>query len=121
MRSRSGLYSSMRPWWLVVVAGSLGLPACDVGGHAATSHGGTGGGGGSPGAGGAAANSANSASSGSGNSSASSGSSSGGGGGGPMAPNGYYVMGNTIYDTNHQAHLFHGVARPSLEWNPVGE
>jgi hypothetical protein len=39
----------------------------------------------------------------------------------PMAPNGYYVLGPTIYDSNNQPHLFHGVDRPSLEWDPDGE
>jgi len=38
-----------------------------------------------------------------------------------MAPNGYYVEGNTIYDAMDKPHLFHGVARPSLEWSPTGE
>jgi hypothetical protein len=38
-----------------------------------------------------------------------------------MAPNGYYVVGPTIYDSNNQPHLFHGVDRPSLEWDPEGE
>src|SRR5580692_11243210 len=26
----------------------------------------------------------------------------------PMAPNGYYVVGPTIYDSSNQPHLFHG-------------
>jgi hypothetical protein len=39
----------------------------------------------------------------------------------PIAPGGYYVEGNTIYDGNDQAHVFRGVDRPSLEWNPDGE
>src|SRR5438445_9801798 len=33
----------------------------------------------------------------------------------------YHVSGNTIYDPNGHPHLFRGLARPSLEWNPVGE
>src|SRR4051812_31282777 len=45
----------------------------------------------------------------------------GGGSGHPMAPNGYYVEGNSIYDANGKAHLLHGVARPSLEWSTMGE
>ena len=39
----------------------------------------------------------------------------------PVAPDGYYVVGNTVYDANDEPHLFRGVARPSLEWNPAGE
>jgi Endoglucanase len=35
----------------------------------------------------------------------------------PAAPNGFSVMGNKIYDPNScQPLLFHGAARPSLEW-----
>jgi endoglucanase len=34
---------------------------------------------------------------------------------------GYTVEGPTVYDASHQAHLFHGVDRPSLEWSPSGE
>ena len=35
----------------------------------------------------------------------------------PAAPNGFSVMGNKIYDPNTcQPLLFHGAARPSLEW-----
>lgn len=37
------------------------------------------------------------------------------------APRGYTVEGANIYDSSHQPHLFHGVDRPSLEWNPAGE
>ncbi len=33
-----------------------------------------------------------------------------------MAPNGYYVQGNTICSFKGEPHLFHGVGRPSLEW-----
>jgi endoglucanase len=39
----------------------------------------------------------------------------------PIAPGGYYVEGNEIYDGNHQVHVFRGVDRPSLEWDPNGE
>jgi endoglucanase len=37
------------------------------------------------------------------------------------APGGYVVVGPTIYDANHKAHLFHGVDRSSLEWNAAGQ
>ena len=40
---------------------------------------------------------------------------------GPVAPGGYYVNGNTICTPDGRAHLLHGVARMSLEWNPAGE
>lgn len=39
----------------------------------------------------------------------------------PIAPDGYYVLGNAIYDAQGERHRFLGVARPSLEWNPEGE
>jgi len=39
----------------------------------------------------------------------------------PIAPGGYYVEGNTIYDSTGKAHLFHGVDRTSFEWNPEGQ
>jgi endoglucanase len=39
----------------------------------------------------------------------------------PIAPGGYYVQGNTIYDAKGQPHLFHGLDRPSLEWNWSGD
>jgi endoglucanase len=39
----------------------------------------------------------------------------------PLAPGGYYVEGNAIYDGNDQIHIFRGIDRPSLEWNPDGE
>lgn len=39
----------------------------------------------------------------------------------PAAPDGYYVVGNTIYDSSGNPHVFRGVARPSLEWNNMGE
>ncbi len=38
----------------------------------------------------------------------------------PIAPGGYYVDGNTICTAAGQAHLFHGVDRPSLEWTTTG-
>ena len=38
-----------------------------------------------------------------------------------VAPGGYYVSGNRIYDENDQVHVFRGVDRPSLEWNSSGE
>ena len=36
------------------------------------------------------------------------------------APDGYYVNGNTVCTQEGKAHLFHGVDRPSLEWDPEG-
>ncbi len=39
----------------------------------------------------------------------------------PRAPGGYVVSGNQILDGQDAPHLFHGVDRPSLEWNPMGE
>lgn len=39
----------------------------------------------------------------------------------PVAPDGYYVVGNTIYHESGSPHVFLGVDRPSLEWNPAGE
>lgn len=39
----------------------------------------------------------------------------------PVAPNGYYVNGNTIYNSNNLPYIFRGVNRPSLEWTPEGE
>lgn len=38
-----------------------------------------------------------------------------------VAPGGYYVNGNTVCTANGNAHLFHGVDRPSLEWSSQGE
>jgi hypothetical protein len=38
-----------------------------------------------------------------------------------VAPGGYYVVGPTICDSSGQPHLFHGVDRPSLEWDPFGQ
>jgi hypothetical protein len=37
------------------------------------------------------------------------------------APGGYHVQGNTIYDAAGKPHLFHGVDRPSLEWDASGD
>lgn len=39
----------------------------------------------------------------------------------PIAPGGYYVVGNRIYAGNDEVHVFRGIDRPSLEWNPDGE
>ena len=39
----------------------------------------------------------------------------------PLAPGGYYVNGNTICTADGQAHLFHGVDRPSLEFEASGD
>jgi endoglucanase len=39
----------------------------------------------------------------------------------PVAPGGYYVNGNTVCTVDGRPHLFHGVARPSLEWSSGGE
>src|SRR5262245_7668341 len=48
--------------------------------------------------------------------------SSGAGGGGPIQSNGYYVKGNKIYkQSDNSVHVFHGLDRPSLEWNTSGE
>jgi hypothetical protein len=41
--------------------------------------------------------------------------------GSSTAPGGYSVEGPTIYDASHVVHLFHGVARPSLEWSAIGQ
>jgi hypothetical protein len=38
-----------------------------------------------------------------------------------VAPGGYYVNGNTVCTFDGRAHLFHGVDRPSLEWNSGGQ
>ena len=38
-----------------------------------------------------------------------------------VAPGGYYVVGNTVCTTDGHAHLFHGVDRPSLEWQSGGD
>lgn len=46
---------------------------------------------------------------------------SGGAGTDQLAPGGYHVTGPTIYDSQNRPHMFHGVDRPSLEWNSNGE
>jgi endoglucanase len=40
---------------------------------------------------------------------------------GGSAPGGYSVDGSKVYDSNHVAHVFHGVGRPSLEWSTSGQ
>ena len=37
------------------------------------------------------------------------------------APGGYYTNGATVCSADGSAHLFHGVDRPSLEWDSAGE
>lgn len=37
------------------------------------------------------------------------------------APDGYFVVGNTIYTSEGIPHIFRGVDRPSLEWNSEGQ
>jgi endoglucanase len=39
----------------------------------------------------------------------------------PIVPGGYYVNGNTVCTAAGQAHQFHGVDRPSLEFSVVGQ
>jgi hypothetical protein len=39
----------------------------------------------------------------------------------PFAPGGFYVLGPRFYDADGNPHVFRGVARPSLEWNNMGE
>ncbi len=39
----------------------------------------------------------------------------------PTAPGGYYTNGTTVCTADGTPHLFHGVARPSMEWSSVGE
>jgi endoglucanase len=44
--------------------------------------------------------------------------------GGPApitAPGGYYTSGSTVCTADGTPHMFHGVDRPSLEWDPAGE
>jgi aryl-phospho-beta-D-glucosidase BglC (GH1 family) len=38
-----------------------------------------------------------------------------------IAPGGYYTNGATVCTANGTPHLFHGIDRPSLEWDPQGE
>jgi endoglucanase len=40
--------------------------------------------------------------------------------GSPIAPGGYYVVGNTVFDAGGTPHIFRGVDRPSLEWQATG-
>lgn len=101
-------------------------PGCDVG-KTSTAQGG----GGSGGAGGGSGGGPGTGGQGAGPGTTSS-TSQGGGGGttttsttssstGTPLPGGYSVSGNAIYDENGNKHLFHGIARPSTEWNPSGE
>jgi endoglucanase len=39
----------------------------------------------------------------------------------PVAAGGYYTNGTTVCTAGGTEHLFHGVDRPSLEWDPAGE
>src|SRR5262245_9136236 len=39
----------------------------------------------------------------------------------PTAPGGYYTSGASIYTASGARHAFHGLDRPSLEWNSSGE
>jgi hypothetical protein len=39
----------------------------------------------------------------------------------PFAPDGYYVNGNAVCSQAGKAHVFRGLARPSLEWSPSGD
>jgi len=39
----------------------------------------------------------------------------------PVAPNGYFVVKNTIYTEGGDPYIFRGVDRPSLEWDPNGQ
>lgn len=110
---------------LPLFAAALNALGCDVGQTSANS----GGGGGNDGAGGGGSVSSGPTSSGATGTSVaattgsgpSSSSGTSGAGGGMAAPNGYTVKGNTIYDSNNNKHLFHGIARPSMEWTPKGE
>jgi aryl-phospho-beta-D-glucosidase BglC (GH1 family) len=38
-----------------------------------------------------------------------------------VAPGGYYTHGASVCTASGEPHLFHGVDRPSLEWDPAGE
>jgi aryl-phospho-beta-D-glucosidase BglC (GH1 family) len=43
-------------------------------------------------------------------------------GGAPhVAPGGYYTNGTSVCTAGGESHLFHGVDRPSLEWNAAGQ
>jgi hypothetical protein len=115
--------------------GSLALASCDIG-TTSEKPSGTGAGGAAPSGGvtttdsstaagvGGAIMESGSATTGGGETSAATtggGSTSGGGGSNHLAPNGYYVLGNTIYDASNQPHVLHGMARPSMEWSATGE
>ena len=112
---------------LVAIAGGWGCRAAGSGADGDTGTGGGGAGGGSGGM--ITTGSGGSSSGGAGGTSPSpDGGGAGGAGAGEggigdhkIAPGGYYVDGNTIYDSGGRPHLFHGLDRPSLEWNPVGE
>ncbi len=39
----------------------------------------------------------------------------------PVTSSGYTVRGNTVYDSANNAHMFHGLDRPSLEWSATGD
>lgn len=38
-----------------------------------------------------------------------------------FVPGGYYVDGPNVYDSTGKKHMFHGLDRPSLEWDPNGQ
>jgi aryl-phospho-beta-D-glucosidase BglC (GH1 family) len=40
--------------------------------------------------------------------------------GSPIAPGGYHVVGNQVFDAQGRLHIFRGVDRPSLEWQATG-
>lgn len=137
MKRKDPFFAALAAVLATALAAALAVngAGCDAGKTAdgAGGAGGEGSGGAGPGStgmGGAAASSGNGSSSGPGtggggpgsssSSSSSSGSGSGSGGGSP-APGGYYVQGNAIYNKDGEKHVFHGIARPSTEWNPQGE
>jgi hypothetical protein len=39
----------------------------------------------------------------------------------PATGSGYYVQANTVYNADGTPHVFRGVSRPSLEWDPAGD
>ena len=135
--------SSWLPRWMrsaapAALVGSLALASCDVG-TTSEKPSGTGAGGAAPsggmtttdssadsstgaGVGGATVASGASTSGGETSAATTGGSTtSGGGGSNHLAPNGYYVLGNTINDASKQPHVLHGMARPSMEWSATGE
>ncbi|MEO5731036.1 MAG: cellulase family glycosylhydrolase [Byssovorax sp.] len=113
-----------------VLLGSLAAASCDIGSTSESASGASGGGGAtsggvttnaSTGVGGASVGPGTS-SSGAGTTTTTGGSSSSTGGGpNHIAPDGYYVQGNTIYDASNVPHVLHGIARPSMEWSATGE